>query len=373
LTGALAAAGRQQNQVIDALEAMLKQLGQWDHYRRFHREMLQLVREQEELAQRTAELARDTLTRELRDLPPQQLADLKVRGQEQLELALRLDRLLEEMRQAGAGLAEADPSAADTIRDAVDEAQRQAVGGQMRQIRSQIEHNGMGLAIPAQKSIVRALRELVDILGGGRQQQLTGLEDAVRRLHARQETLIEETRRLDRQRPAGNDWTPQQEIALADAAQRQRLLQEETTQLTQARAGTGAVFRLALAVAARNMDEAAHQLDRREPGTVTQAFQRQALERLALLLKAFQPDSPDGQPPEGNAGSQGGQQGKPPGGVQSAAEIKLVKLLQEAINVRTQALSQADPHDDNVRQQYQALAEEQGSLAELILEMLRPK
>ena len=47
---ALAERGQAQDEVIAALEAMLGQLKQWDDYRRFHRDLAQLLRDQEELA-----------------------------------------------------------------------------------------------------------------------------------------------------------------------------------------------------------------------------------------------------------------------------------------------------------------------------------
>ena len=72
--------GGAQDQVIASLEAMLDQLRQWDDYRRFHRDVAQLLREQEELARGAAEVGRRTLTRELKDLSPQETADLKVLG-----------------------------------------------------------------------------------------------------------------------------------------------------------------------------------------------------------------------------------------------------------------------------------------------------
>jgi hypothetical protein len=313
-----------------------------------------LVRRQGELSGQIDAAAQPT---ELQRLAAPQTA----LGEDAERLARRLERLLAERagkttRAAGGRMGQTGESARQGRGD---EARRQAK--EARQLLGQAAEELRQRRLEAQAALLA--------------EQMARLEDVVKHLHAQQETLMEETRRLDGQRPAAGDWTPQQEISLADDARRQRLLEEETAQLAQAFSSTGGAFRLALTAAARNMDEADHQLDRRELGPVTQDFQRQALERLALLLTAFQTDSPEDQHPEciaESADSAQGKQGKPSDGVQSAAEIKLIKLLQEALNARTLALVREDPHDERVRQQYQAIAEEQGSLAELILEMLRP-
>ena len=75
----LAAAAGQQDAVIAALEQWLGQLARWQSYGRFHREIAQLLREQEELTRRTAEVGRRTLAQDLRDLGPQDAAELNDR------------------------------------------------------------------------------------------------------------------------------------------------------------------------------------------------------------------------------------------------------------------------------------------------------
>ena len=79
---------------------------------------------------------------------------------------------------------------------------------------------------------------------------------------------------------------------------------------------------------------------------------------------------------QGAGGGPGGQGGAP-GGVQTVAELKLLKLLQQDIALRTQQLQQridaGEPLDDEDRREYAVLGEEQGRLADLdaILEIMR--
>ena len=119
LATSLATAGEHQDRVIASLERMLGQLTEWDNYRRFHREIGQLARKQEDLLRSTTELGRRTLGKDVKDLPAADVAQLKVAGRDQLELARLLDRLLQEMDQMREQLVPSDPLAADTIGDAV--------------------------------------------------------------------------------------------------------------------------------------------------------------------------------------------------------------------------------------------------------------
>ena len=116
----LAAAGTHQDRVIEALQQMLDELARWDDYRRFHREIGRLRREQKELADGTSEVGRRTATRPLKDLPPQERADLKGLQRGQLELARQLDRVQTAMEQTGNRLQQDDPLAGQTVIDAVE-------------------------------------------------------------------------------------------------------------------------------------------------------------------------------------------------------------------------------------------------------------
>ena len=58
------------------------------------------------------------------------------------------------------------------------------------------------------------------------------------------------------------------------------------------------------------------------------------------------------------------------------AQLKLLKLLQEDLNLRTQQLHQAEAAGkpaEELRGQYARLSEEQGRLAELTFQILRPQ
>ena len=502
LRGALA----HQDQVIASLEAMLAQLRQWDDYRRFHRDLTQLLREQEELNRNAADVGRHTLTRELKDLSPQESADLKVLAARQLDLARRLDRIEQEMEQAAGPLRESDPMAAEIVSDALDEARRLAIGTAMRSAGSQLEENRVGQAARGHQQVVESLQEVLDILANRRQQelarllkkyreaeadlaslarqqaelrkqierggpapgetqkaeldelgrrqealrkeaerlarrlerlmaeeagratqqaaqqmaeagraaaqgdrgsagrqaeaaekkleeasrqlaarrlhaqaelameQLARLEDALKHLEHQQRNVLDETRRLDALGQK-ETWTRGQAASLHELAGLQQSLEAETARMAESLAGTGG-FHLALSTAGSAMDRAAALLDRRRTGPPTQQAEQDSLARLGLVLKAVEPERPgssaDGGGQSGGAGPQAGQ----PGGVQALAEIKLLKLLQEDVNLRTRQLQdaagQAAQVTDEQKGQFALLSEEQGRLADLVLELLKP-
>ncbi len=185
-------AAKHQDHVIASLEGILGQLAQWDNYHRFHREVGQLLRDQKGLARRTRELGRRTLTKQLKDLQPQELADLKILARRQLELARRFDRVGQGMEQAAGELRSSDPLAAETVADALQQARRLTISAQMRSSGAQLGRNQIGQAIARQKHLVADLQEVLDVLANRRGDELVRL---VKKLAEAEADLAEIERR----------------------------------------------------------------------------------------------------------------------------------------------------------------------------------
>lgn len=360
LATALAETARGQDQVLRSLEQMSAQLGQWESYRRYHRELAELVGRQEELARRAVELGRQTIGRDLKDLLPQQAAELRVLARGQLELSLRLDEVQDEMRRAAAGLAESDPSASANLADAAEEAQRRAVGARMRSVRVALDANQMGQAIDGQKQVVADLRHLLAILSGRKQAAAEGLlerlEEVARKLRARQQNLLQRTQRV------GTEQVPP---AVDSLAREQRSLGEETEQSGK-RLGGGTAFGLALQGAADDMAGAARLLESGQAAEPTRQAQQSAVARLSLLLEALAPESTVASAGQGTA--PGGQQ-QPAGATINVSELKLLRLMQQDVLARTRQLDQVPAKDPAVAGE---LSREQGRLVEMILRLLAP-
>jgi len=507
LARSLENAGRHQEQVIDSLQRLLGGLSQWDNYRRFHREIGQLLRDQRELQQRSTEVGRRTLARNLEDLAPQDLADLKILAGRQTELARRLDCIQQAMDQAARQLQQADPLAAETLADALAETRRLAISGQMRTAGEQLRTNRIGQLAARHKQIVVDLEEVLDILANRRRQefarlvkkliqaetdladihqhqqriqeefsgtsrnpdatdrrlrlqrlarqqqllqqqteqisrrlerllaeqparttaaaagqmdragrcagqsdsqgacraadaaerslrqardqlaerrrqaeaqlageQLARLEDTLKHVRRQQQNVLDDTRRYDELRRAAGGLNRAQAAGLQQTARLQRSLQTDTALLADKLAGAG-VFRLALSGAAGEMGQAAAVLEGARTGPPAQTPQRHALSRIDLVLKAVEPEKPDGSSDSAGGGMMQGQAAQRGQGVQTLAELKLVKLLQQEINLRTgelqELLDSGAPLTEQQEAEFTFLGRQQGRLARLVLEMLQ--
>jgi hypothetical protein len=229
----LTAAGDNQDQVIASLEAMLGDLAQWDSYRRFAREIAQLQRDQDEIARAAKELAPKTLGRDLKDLDPQQQADLKKLSAAQVELSRRLEKVQQQMGQMSASLKQTDPLSAGTIADGLHQARQQAISGQMRQSSEQIEKNQLGQAAQQQAKIAKDLEDLMAILSNRREQELTRLVKQLRESEQELSRIRSQQAGLRKQLRAAAEKTDSQERErqLKRLAREEQRLQEEANRL----------------------------------------------------------------------------------------------------------------------------------------------
>ncbi|MGD0517477.1 MAG: hypothetical protein ABSA26_08085, partial [Thermoguttaceae bacterium] len=371
---------------VSALEKLIAELTQWDSSLRFQRDLSQLLREQEQTARQTAETTRRTLGKEAKDLPTQDAADLKIIASRQLDHARSLDRIFQDMDRSGAELQKNDPLAARIVAVALDEAGRMGIGGQMRSCADNLRQNQIGQAAEQQTSIMENLRQIIDILihqstRESSTDQLARLENFIKDIRKRQQSILEETGRFEQQRQSQGQFNRSQLAAILDLAKLQRSLQIDAIHLGD-QLSAAAAFALALDGASRDMDQAAGFLDRYQTAAETQQAQQNAMHRLDLLLEALKPESPENQPNQpANAGDNkpvGGQQPlTQPENTVNLSELKLLKMLQEDINRRTAALAEAVGSEgkstDQQRKEYEQLAEEQARLAELILKMMKEK
>ena len=158
-------AAGQQDRVIEALRQWLAALGQFDRLRRWQRNLEQLRRDQVALADRTRQVGRRTLTRDLGDLSPVDGAELAAAADRQLELAERFDRLVDSMGSVS--------------NEVLAEARRMAIGEQMGRTAEAIRQNQLGQASTGQKQIVADLRKLSEMLSGrGEEKAASQLPDA---------------------------------------------------------------------------------------------------------------------------------------------------------------------------------------------------
>jgi len=339
--------GRLVKQLRDAESELAKMAGQQEGLRKQIDEAERLPDE----AERRGELER--LSREQKQLEEQ--AD---------RMARRLKRLMAE--SAGQTVAEAAQK--------MQEAGQSAKQGDCQKASKQAEGAKQDLEEARRQVAQRRLEAELQLA----LEQMARLEETLQAMHRREEKVIEETLRLDQLAKEQGELTRAQLASLHGLARDQGLLQSETVALTEKLVGAD-VFNLALSGAAREMARAAALLDRRETGTPTQAAEQNALRRLDQLLEALKPEEPKDEPGD-SGGAQGGQEEseQPPGsGVQALVELKLLKLLQQEVNHRTRELEEtfgsADTLTDEALREYTQLSEEQGRLADLLLNLIAPQ
>ncbi len=273
-------AGRNQEQVLETLEQLVSDLSEWDNYRRFHRDIGQLRRDQQALAEATLKLARATQGRERGELSPQQLADLEKLAARQLELARELERIQQNMDQVAAELEQTDPLAAANVSDALDFARRGDLSGSMRRSGGQVQENQVAQAVKAQGQLDEQLQEMLDILANRRDQELERLvkklrqaEDALDAMRKEQAGLRKKMREASAE-PEGQARRRE----LERLARQERRLQEEAARLART------LRRLEAQRAARRLADAAARLgsssQHGEQGNADQAGQEaEAAER----------------------------------------------------------------------------------------------
>src|SRR5262249_46938992 len=150
--------------VVESLSEMLHDLSQWRGENDAARELGELTKQQSELNQRAADLARRTLTKPAESLPPQEAADLAKLADRQKKLAEHLEQFEARMLQNAETLSAESPAAAAALRDAVEQAREEAIAGRMRDAAGQIGENRMGQAARSQDEVLRKLKGLEDTL-----------------------------------------------------------------------------------------------------------------------------------------------------------------------------------------------------------------
>ena len=291
----------------------------------------------------------------------------------------RLQEIIQQLRllqQDAAGLArrlerlEADRPAKNVTDAAkqMDAAAQAAGQGELERLRQQVAAARKSVEAARQQLAKDRLQAQADAL----MDELARLEDAAKHLHRQQQQVLDDTLRYEGLRQANGQLKRSEAAGLADVARLQRSLQDDAGRLGGNLEAAGA-FHLALTAAARDMGTAADLLEKRDTGEAAQQAERNALGRLALLVEALKPESPL-EKPDGNDEPPAKPDERTQRGVQSLAELRLLRLLQQQINDRTARLQEtvdkAGNPTDGQRRQYRELAAEQERLAKLVDTMI---
>lgn len=203
----LADAGGQQQEVIAALEQVVADLGQWDTRWRAARALAELGEEQKQVAEGTAELARDTLARGAESLDANQRAELKKLAGREQELARRLQKIEQGLAEMSQRISEDDPLGAAALEEAVQVARESQTAADLRQAGQQVERNQMGQAIETQRRVAAKLAQMLDALDSRREQELARLVRKLKEGEAQLAEIRREQEGLRRQAREAADQT----------------------------------------------------------------------------------------------------------------------------------------------------------------------
>jgi hypothetical protein len=296
---------------------------------------------------------------------PEHRKELERLSRNERDLQDQVDRLARQLQRL-----QADKAAISLSHAAVqmDRATKSAAGGDGSGAEKNSESAAKDLD-DAQQQLAEARRKAENDLAN---EQLARLEDSLKGLVDRQQHTNDETLRLERLRAAAGGWTRSQSQSLHNLAGDQRSLADETTQLAEKLAGAEA-FRYVLDAAAHEMTRVAEHLQDRDCGAATQKLEQDVLSRLKQLVEATKEEKPAAaDSPDGANGPGGGGQ-QPGGSIRALAEVRLIRLMQEDLNRRTQRLNDAigsRSTTDAERGEFATLAKEQGRLAELMLGLI---
>jgi uncharacterized protein YdcH (DUF465 family) len=233
LTRSLVSAGSAQDQVIDQLEQLLNELGGWNDFRRFVRQLAELRHDQivHEKTSR-AEIGLETLPLDVRELSRTQRASLNSATASQDALARRYEKIEQGMDTLVGQLADKDATAAGTLADAVALARQLTIGANIHEAARDLSENRVGVALERESKIAADLEQVLDVLRNRSEDRLDELVDKLRQTEERLARLRQQAAQLreqiQRAEQQGGNADPRQ---LQELRAQQEQLRREAEQL----------------------------------------------------------------------------------------------------------------------------------------------
>ncbi len=348
---------------------------------RRERELARLVKELKN-AEKDLQKLRDRQTENLKKTrDAQKLTDPKARAdalkklaKEQADLQKELDRQLKRLTKLNAdAAARAGARAASRMGKASDDLD-QDQGDQA----GQDQDDALADLDEAQEQLEQTRKDAEEMLA---MEQLLRMGDQLKSLSERQQTVVTRTDEYEKLRgDRQGQLTLAQRTGIRSLGLVESGLKEETGELAEKLSGAE-VFALTLRRAAEGMESAAQRLKETKTDAETRRAAVAAANRFKQLLEALKPDPPKegGQQQQGGDQQGGGQQGggQQGDGIPAAAQIKMLKALQQEINERTEFYDELRRRSKELSPEQKAelnrLHEDQGTLADLVRDLTRPK
>ncbi len=340
------------NKSVSDTETLVKKL------KESREELEQLRKRQEELLRKVDE------ARKISD-PEQREQELERLQQEQQQIRREISSMARRMRRlqarrSGSSLRRAS-SRMEQAEQLLQEDQSNQAEAEQQEVLDDLKQAERELAEEERRAEEQLAREMLERIG-----------DELKSMIAREQTVIEETNRLEALRRQRGNWSRAQLKTLRDLAEVQRNLKTETDGLVEV-VKIAEVFALALKGAAREMEFAAKRLEDRQTDGETVARETAAKNRFTDLVAALEPDKPkksEEAAQDGGGGQQPTNAGPQGEAIPHVAQLKMLKTLQEDLIRRTETLDrlqkEAGALSDDQKLELDLLAGEQGQLADLM-------
>lgn len=189
----------QQRAALDSLDTMVALLSKWQRQHDLTGDLQSLIGNQDELHKETAAMRDQTIGRELRNLAPQQRADLEKLADRQRRQSDRLSdwesKLEDVLRKI-----DADSPLADSVNDALMEVRERAIAGRLQQASDDIQQNRIGQATETQAQLLKEFQAVEEILANRGVSDVETLvkklkkaEEQLEQLHKRQDEILQKS------------------------------------------------------------------------------------------------------------------------------------------------------------------------------------
>jgi len=302
--------------------------------------------------------------------PAKRAEELKKLAKEQAQIQDDLKKQLQKLAKLNA---EAGAKAGQKASESMAKAQQGMEQDQGEQAEGDEEEALKDLK-QAQEEVAEVRKEAEEQLA---MEQIAKMGDALKSIGERQDKMVVETENYEKMKAGnGGKLTRNQGNGVKELSRVQEGLKDEATELVD-KLGEGApVFTLTLKRASNSMDESARRLQALKTDDPTIRAQKLASARFKQLIDSLKPDKAkgSGQQQQGGGGGGGGGGGD---GIPAAAQIKVLKSLQEELNERTDYFDELSRRHKELNPEQTAeldkLHEDQGTLADLVRDLTRPK
>jgi hypothetical protein len=188
-----------QEKVVEALDAMLAQLDEWENSAQATTDARALLRQQNEAGSKTQDLSAKTAGKEREKLEKEEQVDIEKAADRQDAVRGNLAKLENLLARLGDKSSKEDPVGSATLKEALQRSQEKNLSGKMGEASRDIRENRVNEAGAKQQDVARGLADMIDALENRRELELKKLIQEMRKAEREGRELTAEQRLLRKQ------------------------------------------------------------------------------------------------------------------------------------------------------------------------------